>query len=263
MKKLHLNKNNGSKYLSKRKLLPIGTAAIALAFVLASEIVIQPVFAHSHIDKTLNVSGAGQRGLTIVLGHTNEPVYGAKPGIEDGKHSLEVLLSDNATKLPLTGAQLKVDKYYFKDFNSFQEAKTVDNATEIQKNITVGPVFGDSGHYMTTQVVAPGIYGYRLYGTISYFSVATLNVNTTVFCTSTEGNTSKFNSPGWTGSFGCPEDIDTIFFPRQNNDTSADSDAGNGQGNNTAVDFNLGSSEIEGGVKQTNNIPASVGTPTT
>jgi hypothetical protein len=67
-------------------------------------------------------------------------------------------------------------------------------------------------------VVADGIYGYRLYGNISYFGVANVTINSTVFCTSSddEGNTTKFNSPGWSGSFGCPQDIDTIAFPTNN-----------------------------------------------
>jgi hypothetical protein len=42
----------------------------------------------------------------------------------------------------------------------------------------------------------------------------------TVFCTASdaddEANTTKFNSPGWSGSFGCPQDIDTIAFPTNN-----------------------------------------------
>lgn len=59
----------------------------------------------------------------------------------------------------------------------------------------------------------PGIYGYHIYGTINYFGVATVPIDSTIFCASSQGPTTKFNSPGWSGSFGCTEDIAKIKFP--------------------------------------------------
>lgn len=82
----------------------------------------------------------------------------------------------------------------------------------------MGAVFGETGRYEDRQVVADGIYGYRIYGNISYFEAANVTIDSTIFCTSSDdvGNTTKFNSHGWSGSFGCPEDIDTIAFPANN-----------------------------------------------
>ncbi len=196
------------------------TAAAALSLVLTSGMLVQPAFAHAVNIKSLKVEGAGERQITIVLGHSNEPTYGAKPGIHDGKHGVEVFLEDGATALPISGAELKVDKYYFKDFATFKKAKSVKDATEIEKGVTLGGVFGDAGHYVARQVQKDGIYGYRLYGTIHYFSVQELKVDTTVFCRSTEGDTAKFNSPGWFGGFGCTDDIDDILFPTRNSDVN-------------------------------------------
>ncbi|HKU48589.1 MAG TPA: hypothetical protein VJP79_01440 [Nitrososphaera sp.] len=201
-------------------------AAVAFSLIAASgNLLVQPAFAHSLNMQSVEVHGAGERQVTIVLGHANEPAYGAKPGISDGRHAVEVELEDTATALPLTGASLKVDKYYFTDFGAFDRAQSVDDATEVQKGITVGSVFGDPGHYMARQVINDGIYGYRLYGNISYFGVANMTVDSTVFCTSSEGNTTKFNSAGWSGGFGCPENIDNVLFPTKNSNVNS----GNGR----------------------------------
>jgi hypothetical protein len=153
-------------------------------------------------------------------------------------HGVEVLLEDRDTALPITGAQLKVDKYYFRDINAFNKAHSVNDATEIQSNVTLGSVFGEPGHYIARQVQKDGIYGYRLYGNISYFSVANLPVNSTVFCKSAQGNTTKFNSPGWFGGFGCTEDIDDILFPQRNNDVNA------GISNRTSFEMNADHGQV-------------------
>jgi hypothetical protein len=203
-----------------KKAIMLTTAAAALSLVLTSGMVVQQAFAHALNIQDLEVEGAGEREVTIVLGHTNEPTYGAKPGIHDGKHNVEVFLEDTETALPISGAELKVDKYYFKDFNAFKKAESLKDATEIEKGITLGGVFGDPGHYVARQVQKDGIYGYRLYGTIHYFGVAELVVDKTVFCRSPEGSTMKFNSPGWFGGYGCTEDIDDILFPEKNSDVN-------------------------------------------
>ena len=114
-----------------------------------------------------------------------------------------------------------MDKYYFTDFRTFERAQSVNAANEIQRGVTLDAVFGDPGHHVATQVLKDGIYGYRLYGNVSYFGVADLTVDTTVFCSSTEGNTSKFNSPGWVGGFGCTENIDETLFPTRNSNINS------------------------------------------
>lgn len=193
--------------------------AVALAAVLAVATIPmslhQQAFAHAHtsmdVPATAHLTG---RQVSVVVGHTNEPTFGVEPGVADGKHNMEVLLSDSATKLPLAGAVLKTDKYYFKNIESFNKASSVNDADAIVKNVTIGGVFGDTGHYVARQVQANGIYGYHIYGTIDYFKVAQLPIDTTIFCSATEGNTTKFNSPGWGGAFGCTDDVNNIAFPK-------------------------------------------------
>jgi len=204
----------------RRYIASLSVIVAPLALVLSSPTTIQAVFAHTETTLPINVDNQTGRSIVVVVGHSNEPAYGAKPGIHDGIHGLEVTLSDNATGLPISDAQLKADKYYFTDLQSFDNARSVDDADETQEGFDVGAVFGETGRYLARQVVADGIYGYRLYGNISYFGVANVTINSTVFCTASdaddEANTTKFNSPGWSGSFGCPQDIDTIAFPTNN-----------------------------------------------
>ena len=75
-------------------------------------------------------------------------------------------------------------------------------------------VFGQPGLFYNRQVVDEGIYGYTIRGVINYYGVANVPIEpTTKFCTSSEGDTSEFDSEGWTGVFGCVENIKDIFFP--------------------------------------------------
>lgn len=189
-------------------------AALALG-LLATTGAAVPAFAHAHMTLTVEDEQVAGKEIEVVLGHTNEPTYGARPGMHDGKHGLEVSISDAATGLPLTGATLKADKYYFKDIASFEKADSPEDADAIEEGVTVGAVFGEDGQYMARQVQQPGIYGYRLYGNVSYFGVATVPIDTTVFCRSADGDTSKFNSEGWGGSFGCTANIDDSRFPER------------------------------------------------
>jgi hypothetical protein len=187
---------------------------VIAGIILVSIIDIQDVYAHSSLKKTIDVHGH-EKIIRMVLGHTNEPTFGVAPGIHDGKHNMEVLLSDDATRLPLAGAQLKADMFYFKDIKSFNKADSPTKADEVKTGISIGSVFGDPGHYIIRELQEPGIYGYRVYGTISYFGVETTNIDSTVFCKSSTGITTKFNSPDWSGSYGCTENIDTIKFPKK------------------------------------------------
>jgi hypothetical protein len=213
-------RNSNNCWTEKRRNIVSLTAIVAtLTIILSSPTTIQPVFAHSDITIPVNIDDQPGRGIAVVVGHSNEPSYGAKPGIHDGIHGLEVTISDNATGLPIGDAQLKADKYYFADLQSFDSATSVDDADEIEQGIDVGAVFGETGSYLARQIVADGIYGYRIYGNISYFEVGNVTIDSTIFCASSddeEGNTTKFNSPGWSGSFGCPQNIETIAFPTNN-----------------------------------------------
>jgi hypothetical protein len=212
---------NSNCWTEKRRNIVSLTAIVAsLTIILSSPTTIQPAFAHAETMLSVNVDDQPGRGIAVVVGHTNEPSYGAKPGIHDGIHGLEVTISDNTTGLPIGDAELKADKYYFTDLQSFNSATSVEDADQIQEGIEVGGVFGETGSYLARQLIADGIYGYRLYGNISYFGVVNVTIDSTIFCSASDqeggGDTTKFNSPGWSGGFGCPQDIDTIAFPTNN-----------------------------------------------
>jgi hypothetical protein len=224
------NNNNNWKQLREAErrerrtrisIIPMAAIIASLTIVMTSPTTIQSVFAHAETILTISIDDQEARGIVLVVGHSNEPAYGAKPGIHDGLHGLEVSLSDNATGLPIGDAQLKADKYYFRDLQSFNSATTVEDADQIQQGSDVGAVFGESGRYESRQLIADGIYGYRIYGNVSYFGAGNVTIDSTVFCTASDANgdqadTTKFNSEGWSGSFGCPQDIDTIAFPTNN-----------------------------------------------
>lgn len=195
------------------------THLIALAATLATMVLLVSTsftgnaFAHAHLTLTPDIEHVNP--ITVIVGHTNEPTFGVKPGVHQGIHGLEISIEDANTALPLSGAHLKADKYYFGDFRSFERAMSLSRADQVETNITVSEVFGEPGHYLARQIVQPGIYGYRIYGTIDYFGVAEVPIDVTVFCTTPEGNTSKFNSGDWHGTFGCVNDINDLYFPNE------------------------------------------------
>jgi hypothetical protein len=139
-RKVNKQMNRMSSYWieSKRRiniaLLSVIITILALALSSLTT-TIQPVFAHTETTLPINVDNQTGRSIVVVVGHSNEPAYGAKPGIHDGIHGLEVTLSDNATGLPIGDAQLKADKYYFTDLQSFDNARSVDDATKFWKEL--------------------------------------------------------------------------------------------------------------------------------
>lgn len=202
-------------------------AAFATMGLLVSPSFTGSAFAHAHMVLTPDIENVNP--ISVVIGHTNEPTFGVKPGVHNGMHNLEVFLEDAETAIPLTGAQLSIDKYYFRDLRSFERASSLDRADQIERNVTVGGVFGDPGHYEADQIHQPGIYGYRLYGTIDYFGIADVPIDTTIFCELEDGSgdTTKFNSEGWGGGYGCTSDIEDLYFPNEPRlIRSTDSDAG-------------------------------------
>src|SRR5688572_6980494 len=184
MKKMNNNSNISGTESRRRTAVSLIAVVTSLAIVLSSPTTIQPAFAHADVILPINIGDEEQqgRGIVVVIGHSDEPAYGAKPGIHDGLHGLEVSISDNATGLPIGDAQLRADKYYFADLESFNSATTVEDADEIEEGIEVGGVFGETGSYLARQLIADGIYGYRLYGNISYFGVANATIDSTIFC---------------------------------------------------------------------------------
>ena len=193
--------------------------AVILAATATLSLYSGTAYAFPHASTTINPDNSdpdqkNANPVSVVVGHSDEPAYGVVPGVHTGEHDVEILLSDAATKLPLKGANLTIDKYYFKSISSFNAASSITQADEIKKNVKLSELFGDPGHYVSKQIQSPGIYGYKVYGTINYFDVAEIPIDKTVFCTSTEGPTTKFNKGTWTGAFGCTENIESITFPK-------------------------------------------------
>jgi hypothetical protein len=184
--------------------------------LLVATLGVQQAFAHASTILTVDDGPADGSVIRLVLGHSNEPSFGALPGIHDGKHDLEIQITDAETRMPLSGASLKVDKFYFESLSKFKAAKGPNSADEVETGIVVGSVFGEAGHYVHRQVQKDGIYGYRLYGTVSYFGEGSANIDKTIFCATESGGTTKFNKGGWSGAFGCTEEIEDILFPEDN-----------------------------------------------
>jgi hypothetical protein len=205
--------------MKKKKLLKPSQAMLmmilaGITIISASSYSIDEAMAFPHASLIIDPEEEHANNITIVLGHTNEPAYGKLPGIHDGKHNLEVDLSDTNTTLPIPEANITADKYYFKNIKSFKAADSLDDADAIQKNVPVTAVFGQAGTFYNRQVIDPGIYGYTIRGVINYFDVALVPFEATKFCSISGEDLTKFDTPdSWTGSFGCPENIKNIFFP--------------------------------------------------
>src|SRR5688500_16829399 len=137
--------NKLSKSSSPTMLIIILLAGIAI--VSASSYSINDVMAFPHASLIIDSEDEHANDIRVVLGHTNEPAYGKLPGIHDGKHFLEVDLSDDATTLPIPNATLFADKYYFKNIESFKRAENLEDADVIELNVPVTAVFGQPGTF--------------------------------------------------------------------------------------------------------------------
>lgn len=182
---------------------------VIAAITLISVIATPEAFAHGHAN--FPVPDMTPRQVSVVLGHTNEPTFGNEPGVWDGIHGVDISISDADTKIPISGASLQVDKYYFKDKKSFDKADTVDNADSSEIGVPVGSVFGQSGKYLVRQMVQTGIYGYYVYGTVPYFDGTNVAIDFTGFCKEAGDS---LNSGPYSGDFGCVGDIYDLQFPK-------------------------------------------------
>lgn len=209
-----------------------------IAIISAGSLSINEAMAFPHASIIIESDEGHVNPIELVLGHSNEPAYGKLPGIHDGKHFVEVRLSDANTVLPLQGGEeepttpqeepttLHLDKYYFKDIESFQRAQSLAQADDIELDAPLTAVFGQPGLYYNRQVIDPGIYGYTIKGVINYYDQGLVPVDVTKFCSIEGEDLTKFDRPmqnpnnpesAWEGSFGCPENIKEIFFPRDGN----------------------------------------------
>jgi len=69
-------------------------------------------------------------------------------------------------------------KIYRTDILWYYELTCSDSALAAHGWIDVGEVFGETGSYLARQIVADGIYGYRIYGNISYFEAGNVTIGT-------------------------------------------------------------------------------------
>jgi hypothetical protein len=67
-----------------------------IAIISTSSYSIDDAMAFPHATLIIEPEDEHANDFQVVLGHTNEPAYGKLPGIHDGKHNLEVDLSDAA-----------------------------------------------------------------------------------------------------------------------------------------------------------------------
>jgi len=185
--------------------------SVIAAVAVISTVSMGEAYAHGTYSKQITISNGDSKTIQLVVGHTNEPTYGTEQGIHDGKHNVDIRIRDKDTKLPVSSAQLTLDRYYFDDIRKINKASSPIDAKDVDKNIPVSSIFGTPGSYTVRQLVEPGIYGYHIYGTVKYFDGISYPVDFTAFCK----DGAKFNSAGFSGSYGCVEDIKNIKFPNK------------------------------------------------
>ena len=184
-------------------------ASIASVMVLAG-VASEQAFAHGGQGFFVNLPNGESRQITVVIGHNNEPTTAQETGKASGNHPMELFIRDSATGLNLADADLKVDKYYYKNDKKFNKA--AEKGFEPREtDVAVTGVHGDPGHYFARQILAqPGIYGYHVTGTVSYFGVVDVPIDLKAFCRDAPAN--DFTSL-WFGGFGCTADVDDGKFP--------------------------------------------------
>ena len=182
-----------------------------LAITVISAFGLTQAFAHQRTDIPTNHE---DNQIRITVGHTNEPAYGAS-STADGMHGFEMSVVDKDTKLPVpsTGTSLTLTKYYFETVDAFNSAAELEDADQISEPVDFRPLFGSPGIYLHRQIVDTGVYGYHVEGIISYFGVEDIEVDFTAFCDAPGMTPGKFEEGNWAGSFGCPNDIESIHFP--------------------------------------------------
>ena len=184
--------------------------SVITAIAVMSTVTIGDAYAHGTYSKEITMSNGQDRTFQLVVGHTNEPTYGNEPGTHDGKHNVDIRIRDKDTKLPVSGASLMLDRYYFENAKQLEKASSPTDAKIVETGIPVSSIFGSPGSYTVRQIVQPGIYGYHIYGTVKYFDGVSYPVDFTAFCS----DGAKFNSFGFSGSYGCVQDINDIVFPK-------------------------------------------------
>ena len=187
-------------------------ASIASVMVLAGA-ASEQAFAHGGQVFGFNLPNGEHRLITVIMGHNSEPTAAQETGKHDGNHPMELFISDTRTGLNLAEADLKVDKFYYKNDKKYNKA--VEKGFEpLVEDADVSGVHGDPGHYFARQILAnTGIYGYHVTGTVDYFGVMDVPIDVKAICRDAPDGGAAFNNPSWFGGFGCTTDIDDGQFP--------------------------------------------------
>ena len=179
----------------------------------------EPAFAHGGQLFGFNLPNAPTvddwRMITVVIGHNGEPTTAQESGKASGNHPMEVFITDTRTGLNLSGATLKVDKFFYKNEKAFAKDAKDGEFEPLETDVSVDGVFGDPGHYFARQILAqPGIYGYHVTGEVNYFGTGLIEIDVMAVCRDAPSElVSEFNTPGFQRGFGCPTDIDDGKFP--------------------------------------------------
>ncbi|RMF31798.1 MAG: hypothetical protein D6752_01400 [Candidatus Nitrosothermus koennekii] len=176
-----------------------------------------PAMAFPHASKIINftISNGEERSIQIVLGHTREPTLALAPGIHDGMHHVQIIIRDAKTSLPINNADLLLDRYYFKDEKDYNKGDL--NKAKTETGLKVRSVHGLPGQYTVRQILThPGIYGYHIYGTITYFDGTKVSIDETKFCSvgGVRGVQGPYDTPDWRGGYGCTESVKDWYWPQ-------------------------------------------------
>ena len=170
----------------------------------------EDAFAHGRNTQSFDMKDGKERTLSIILGHTLEPIRSQENGKWTGEHPVEIFVRDARTNLNISGASLMVDKFFWAD-----EAAYNANKDPLETDVKAGGVHGVPGKYHARQILAePGYYGYRVHGDVTYFDGTMVRVDFQATCRDAPAvMRSDFNSASFSGGFGCTTDIDDGKFP--------------------------------------------------
>lgn len=184
-------------------ILVLASGTSALAFPHASKVI------------SFNIQNGETRSIQLVLGHTREPTLALAPGTHDGMHHVQIIIRDAATSLPIKTADLQLDRYYFKneaDYNSGDLNRAIK-----ETGLKVSSVHGLPGEYTVRQILTrPGIYGYHIYGTVTYFDGTVVNIDETKFCSQEgmRGVQGPYDTSDWRGGYGCTGAVKDWYWPQ-------------------------------------------------
>jgi len=183
--------------MNRKKLIPVVIATIVVSM---SAIGAMEALAHQVVI---------DNGITLSIGHGNEPAIGHEKAKWPGRH--DVLAQVTQAGLPISDATLQVDKWYFTTVSLYNSATMLSQATNTSVNNTMTIIEGTPNVYQNPQFIKDGVYIYRIHGMANSTAV-----DATVGCVDPGmTNSTKFNSfdTNVGGSFTCPVTVNSLEFP--------------------------------------------------